>query len=215
MDPKKIIDHFTKVKDIQGEIANLTKQLDELGTEHKTESELLQATRTERIQEEKLLETARAARSRVQEDLTKIRAEADAKKSLIEFSDALLNLFQEPADLTIQQLTALAAELQGLLFQKLNLEPLGFKPEFDKLRTTAIQLLEAVLGKQLVTKETMDKALLELKTQITTAREKYERDIKELHEKYIQQEAERDRLLKDNLRLMNWLEQLQGGRGSK
>ena len=169
-------------------------------TEHANVSTALQATRTQRIKEQEELKQTEEALPTALQKLSEVNQKIKEKQSTLDLADALMKLIQEPSDLTIQHFTALRMELDKVLAQKITMQPLGFQPDFEGLRQTAIELLEAVLGTQLVTRAKCDEDIKNLKTLYLRECEKM---LKEQDDKNAQ---ENDTLRKENLQLRDMIE---------
>lgn len=203
MDPKKIVDYFQRRDDLKADLEGLERSVREAKLELETETSTLQATRTERIKEQEELKQIREALPTALQKLSEVNQKIKEKQSTLDLADALMKLIQEPADLTIQHFTVLRVELEKVLAQKITMQPLGFQPDFNGLRQTAMGLLEAVLGTQLVTRAKYNEDIENLRS--VCIRE-CEKALKELNDKNAQLTLENDTLRKDNLRLMDMIE---------
>jgi DNA repair exonuclease SbcCD ATPase subunit len=99
----------------------------------------------------------RDAERQCKNDLARLREQSSKERFRIELSDALFSLLMNPSTATGSQLTDLIAALQAV--DRARNETVGLPIDYGQLRERAILVVENVLGKKLVLRETMENGL--------------------------------------------------------
>ena len=162
MQPDKIVKYVTQITSLRNEAELRTGNLEKVRKDLKESAESLLAINSDIADAKSELKQLETRKAQLLMELDQIRRTYETYALPIDFAQTLLDLLSDPSKAGDQQLLNLSKTLEGIVKTRAVTKN-DLLVDYGRLREVMVLLVETVLGKKLIFKETQERELTALR----------------------------------------------------